>query len=139
MKVYRKNVSDRTESQICNEVDLQTLAYNSLKCTAKIIETDYKTYIDMEDLNEMCIADMYGEDIKNIPTYILTQIHDIIVKLYLQCGIEYVDVTPYNFIEINKKVYIIDFGDAQRVKSRNWYLQELFSNTKLHEWNPDFK
>jgi tRNA A-37 threonylcarbamoyl transferase component Bud32 len=139
MKIYKKDVSQRTESQIRNEVELQNKAYSYLKCTPKIVKTDYKTYIDMEDLDEMCVADMYGEDIKKIPDYILEQMYEIVLKLYLHCGIEYIDITPYNFIEKSRKVYIIDFGDAKLVQDRNWFLQELLLHKKIHEWNPDFR
>ena len=138
MKIFRKDVSDRSEKQIRNEVELQIIVYKRLNCTPKIIATDYKTYIDMEDLEEMCIADMYGEDINAIPNYIREQIYKIIVKLYLECNVEYTDITPYNFIEKNSTVYIIDFGDAKLVE-KNWFLKEVFLNKRIHEWNSDFK
>ena len=138
MKIFRKNVSDRAEEQIRNEVELQNVAYKQLNCTPKIIKTDYKTYIEMEDLEEMCIADMYGEDISTVPNRIREQIYKILIDLYLECDIEYTDITPYNFIEKNDTVYIIDFGDAKLVE-RNWFLKELFLHKKIHQCNPDFK
>lgn len=138
MKIFRKDVSDRSEKQIRNEIELQNIVYKRLNCTPKIINTDYKTYIDMEDLEEMCIADTYGEDIDGIPNYIREQIYKIIVKLYLECDIEYTDITPYNFIEKDSTVYIIDFGDAKLVE-KNWFLKEVFLNRRIHEWNSDFK
>lgn len=138
MKIFRKDVSDRTEEQIVNEIELQNIAHNHLNCTPKIINTDYKTYIEMEDLEEMCIADMYGEDINSVPEYIKDKIYNIIIELYLECDIEYTDITPYNFIEKNSTVYIIDFGDAKLVK-KNWFLKEVFVHKKINEWNPDFK
>lgn len=140
MKIYRKNVSNRTHSQICNEVELHNRARIYIKDTVpKIVETDYKTYIDMEDLDEMCLADMYGENIKDIPQNLLEQIYDILVRLYLQASIEYIDITPYNFIEKEGRVYIIDFGDAKLVESRNWFLEEIFKHKLIIGWNPDFK
>jgi len=138
MKIFRKDVSDRTEDQIRNEIELQNKAQFQLNCTPKIINTDYKTFIEMENLEEMCIADKYGEDINGIPEHLMEQIYGIVVKLYLQCDIEYIDVTPYNFIEKKGKVYVIDFGDAKSVE-KHWYLREVFLNKKIHTWNPDFK
>ena len=140
MKIYRKNVSNRTHSQICNEVELHNRARIYIKDTVpRIVGTDYKTYIDMEDLDEMCLADMYGENIKDIPQHLLEQIYDILVKLYLHASIEYIDITPYNFIEKEGRVYIIDFGDAKLVESRNWFLEEIFKHKLIIGWNPDFK
>ena len=93
----------------------------------------------MEDIDEMCLADMYGENIKDIPQHLLEQIYDILVKLYLQASIEYTDITPYNFIEKEGRVYIIDFGDAKLVESRNWFLEEIFKHKLIIGWNPDFR
>ena len=138
MKVFCKDVSKRTEKQIRNEVLLQNRAYELGVCP-KILDTDYKTYIKMEHLDEMCIADMYGEDFKDMPKEILDQIYTIITRLYLECDIEYIDITPYNFIEKDDKVWIIDFGDAQEAPKKDWFLDELFKNRGMLQWNPDFR
>lgn len=138
MKVFCKDVSKRTEKQIRNEVLLQNKAYE-IKVCPKILDTDYKTYIKMEHLDEMCIADMYGENFEDMPKEILDQIYSILTRLYLECDIEYIDVTPYNFIEINGTLMIIDFGDAQKAPKKDWFLKELFKNGELKQWNPDFR
>ena len=138
MKVFHKNVCNRSELQIKKEVEFQIKA-STLGLCPKIIITDYKTYIDMEDLEEMCIADMYGEDISTMPNHILDQIYTIIVRLYLECDIEYIDITPYNFIEKDNKIWIIDFGDAREAAKKDWFLKELFINKKVLQWNPDFR
>ena len=94
----------------------------------------------MENLNEFCLAYKYGEEPKHISNEIWIQIFNIISILYEREGIEYIDITPYNFIEKKGKVYIIDFGDASYVKKDkeiNWFLKEFMDGTK--EWNPDFK
>jgi tRNA A-37 threonylcarbamoyl transferase component Bud32 len=53
-------------------------------------------------------------------------------------GIEYLDVTPYNFIEKDGTVYIIDFGHARNVSDYlDDYLDDIFANWKL-KWNPEF-
>lgn len=138
MKVFHKDVRDRSETQIKKEVEFQKRA-SKLNLCPKIIDTDYKTYIDMEDLEQTCIANMYGEDFKDMPKYIVDEIYNILVRLYLECDIEYIDVTPYNFIEKDNKVWIIDFGDARDAPKKDWYLNEIFKNKMLNNWNPDFK
>jgi len=135
--MFIKDVSSRTEKQIRDEVELQTRASRK-NLAPKILKTDYNTYIKMEKIPEMCIADKYGEHIRDIPKYILTEIYNIIYRLYYECDIEYVDVTPYNFIEYEGKVWVIDFGDAKPVK-KDYYLEEVFNNGCLTGWNPEFK
>jgi len=135
-KIFRKDVSMRSEELVRKEVMLQSRAAK-LGLSPKIIGTDYKTYIDMEDLEEMCIADMYGESIDCMPSLIKKGIYHILERLYLECDIEYIDVTPYNFIETSDQLWIIDFGDAIEIK-KDSYLKELFSSKKLLKWNSEF-
>jgi tRNA A-37 threonylcarbamoyl transferase component Bud32 len=136
--MFVKDVSDRTEQQIRNEVELQTRAFRK-GLAPRIINTDYKTYIKMEKINNMCIAYMYGENFNDCPVQLRKDIYNILHTLYHECDIEYVDVTPYNFIEdLDGRLWIIDFGDAIAVK-KNWYLQDVFDNECVLEWNPDFK
>ena len=57
----------------------------------------------------LSVADYYGEGAELVPTEIMTQIREIIVKLY-NIGIIYPDITGYNFIIDKKsKVWIVDF------------------------------
>ena len=136
-KIFCKNVSNLSEENIKKEVMLQRRAAE-LRLSPKIIDTDFKTYIDMEDLGQMCIADMYGENINDMPESIKKGIYDIITRLYLECDIEYIDVTPYNFIETDDQLWIIDFGDAQEAPKKNSFLKELFRKRELCKWNSDF-
>ena len=136
-KIFRKNVSGRGEEKIKKEVMFQRKVAEIGLCP-KIIDTDFKTYIDMEDLNQMCLADMYGENIDCMPEIIKKGIYDILTRVYLECDIEYIDVTPYNFIETNDQLWIIDFGDAREAPKKNYFLQEVFSKRRLHKWNSDF-
>ena len=135
-KIFRKDVSMRSEELVRKEVKLQNRSAK-LGLSPKIIGTDYKTYIDMEDLEEMCIADMYGESIDCMPELIKEGIYHILERLYLECDIEYIDVTPYNFIETSDQLWIIDFGDAIEIK-KDSYLKEIFSSRKLLKWNSEF-
>ena len=135
---FIKDVSNRSEKQIQNEVTLQKRAAEK-GLAPRIIDTDYKTYIKMEKINNMCIADMYGEEFRECPKQLAKDIYKILYKLYHECDIQYVDVTPYNFIEdLDGRLWVIDFGDAIPVV-KNWYLQEVFENESILEWNPDYK
>jgi tRNA A-37 threonylcarbamoyl transferase component Bud32 len=142
--IYVKTIkyADRSKDRIELEIELQKVASQYNFCP-KIIDIDYREnecVIKMENLNEDCIANKYGEEPKHISSELWDQIHKIIAILYEREGIEYVDITPYNFIEKEGKVYIIDFGDAYyRTKDKkiNWFLEEFLGG--LNEWNPDFK
>jgi hypothetical protein len=137
MKAFYKDVSNRKEKDIRREVELQERA-SKIGVSPKILDTNFKTYIRMENLEEMCIADMYGEDFDKMPKDIIDEIYNILMRLYLECDIEYIDVTPYNFIKKDDKLWIIDFGDARFVET-NWFIKEVMINKKLVRWNPDFR
>jgi tRNA A-37 threonylcarbamoyl transferase component Bud32 len=136
MAVFVKKVDT---NKIEDEAELQTVAA-SYGFAPQVYHTT-EDEIHMEDLQEMCLADMYGEDPHAIPSRIWVSIRSIIHTLYYKEGIEYIDITPYNFIEKDGKVYIIDFGHASYYKSKammNWFVKE-FLEDGVNAWNPDFK
>ena len=136
MAVFIKKVSPDT---IENEAELQNVAASYEFAPKVYLVTEDE--IHMEDLQTMCLADKYGEDPNDIPPYIWVSIRTIIHTLYYKEGIEYIDITPYNFIEKDGKVYIIDFGYASYYKSKemmNWFVKQ-FLEDGTNEWNPDFK
>lgn len=148
MSIFTKTIlySDTiTNREIENEIELQKIAAKH-NISPKIIDYTFDEMgciIRMENLNEMCLADKYGDLPEHISKDIWRQIHDIIEYLYEQEGIEYIDITPYNFIEKGGKVYIIDFGHARYTSEDNtvkinWFLNE-FINDRINEWNPDFE
>lgn len=148
MAQYIKVVFADEERKISREIEMQEIASNynfSPKIINSIItfnkkDEKYIGNITMENLQEMCIADMYGENPKDIPKKIWDQIRVILKILYFNEGIEYIDITGYNFIEKNGKVYIIDFGDAiysKKDKEINWFLKYFLDGH--NGWNPDFK
>jgi serine/threonine-protein kinase RIO1 len=89
-----------------------------------------------------CLAALYSDDPKKIPKAFWQQIRHILEVLYEVEGIEYIDITSYNFTEKNGKIYIIDFGDAHYTKKSrgekpaNWFLRDFLEGA--YEWNPDF-
>lgn len=122
------------------EIELQQVAskYGFCPKIGCVRSTDTTYEIEMEYITSMCLADMYGDKASELPPYIWPKIHHIIKTLYEEEGIEYVDITPYNFIELNDKIYIIDFGDAyyKGTRPRNWFHKEFLENPC--SWNPDF-
>lgn len=145
IKIYNKlglNIIDKIE----NEINLQNSA-SKYDFTPKIISTSLNNdyyYLEMENLNMDCIANIYGEEPTDIPDYFWSQMKNIIRILYEEEQIEYIDITPYNFIEKNDKIYLIDFGHAFKTTSvkipSNWFLRRFLDQTKnVKEYNPDFK
>ena len=148
MSQYYKMVLADDERKISREIEMQEISANH-GFSPKIIKSQitfnkedekYIGNITMENLNEMCVADMYGEDPKDIPKIVWDQIRVILKILYFDEGIEYIDITGYNFIEKKGKVYIIDFGDARYTKKNkemNWFLSYFLGGH--NGWNPDFR
>ena len=98
-----------------------------------------KTAIVMEHLNAPCLAEVYGDDPEDVPQWIRDDILDILYTLYTIGEIEYIDVTPYNFVERDGVVWIIDFGHARRrTPNIDPYLDEVFATWEITKWNPDF-
>jgi len=136
------------ERKITREIEMQESAYK-YGFTPKIISSKihynkedgkYIGNITMENIFAMCIADKYGEDPSGVPKLIWDQIRAILKILYHEEGIEYIDITGYNFIEKNGKVYIVDFGDAvytKKDKEINWFLGYFLGGH--NGWNPDFR
>jgi len=139
-KILKYNEVDL--GKISLEVELQNAAYKH-GFTPKITNVGYyseEEIIFMEDLKESCIADKYGENPNVLPKKYWNQIRNILETLLYEEGIEYVDITPYNFIEKEDKIYIIDFGDAYYTNTNdkiNWFLQDILDG--FEGWNPDFK
>lgn len=122
------------------EAELQTLAskYGFSPIVYNVIYEEDRARIVMDKIDEMCLADKYGEKIEDIPQYIWDEIRNILKTLYDEENIEYVDITPYNFIEKEGKVYIIDFEHAYYniYDDINWFLEEFLLGE--NKWNPDF-
>jgi tRNA A-37 threonylcarbamoyl transferase component Bud32 len=147
MAYYKMILADE-ERKIDREIEMQEISSKygfspkiiNSKITFNKEDNKYIGNITMEHIKEMCLADKYGEDPQNIPKIIWDQIRIILKILYNEEGIEYIDITGYNFIEKNGKVYIIDFGDAiysKKYKEINWFLNYFLGGH--NGWNPDFR
>lgn len=136
-----KHTNKRPLEKVKLEIELQTYISNKYDFCPKIKSYKHykdKTEIIMEHLNGYCLADIYGDEGKTLPN----EIREIINILFYEEGIEYIDITPYNFIKKNNKVYIIDFGDAYWNENngiiRNWFLKE-FLEENVNDYNVDFR
>jgi serine/threonine-protein kinase RIO1 len=115
MSIYTKYVQDISVEKIRREVSLQRLA------------------------SAMQVAPAILED---IPVWIRSEIIEHIWTLYSCCQIQYIDITPYNFIEHEGRVWVIDFGDAFRNRPKaklHPFLKRMFDTWTLTMWNPEFK
>jgi len=137
LTMYRKEFTHTPAKEIAREVRLQQVSAN-LGLSPAVLKTDNKTFIEMELIGDMALAYKYGYDVDELPNTVRQQVYDLVYTLY-QHGIQYVDITPYNFIEHDGKVWIIDFGHASNRKRLAPYLRRLFNEGYLHEWNADFR
>ena len=104
----------------------------------KIIAYDVERKIlVMEKINHMSISDFYGEDAKDVPPDIFNKIRNIIKKL-AKYNIEYPDITGYNFIYYQEKMWIIDFEHTRTITDKlNDFVSKFING--LNDWNPYFK
>lgn len=95
----------------------------------------------MQKIGNMCIADQYGESIDQVPEDILEKIRHMIEYLY-QNSIIYPDITGYNFIKHNNKIWIIDFQHAkysikgQHMDDNVAFVEKFIDGAK--EWNSNY-
>jgi predicted Ser/Thr protein kinase len=123
------------------EAELQTIAAE-YGFAPKIHSIDGSS-VTMDAIDGSCLADIYTDDPTKVPDFVWAEIHRILAVLFEREGIEYVDITSYNFMLENEtqKVWIIDFGHAYYTttedrKPKNWFLREVLDGEK--SWNPDF-
>lgn len=86
------------------------------------------------------LANIYGEDIENIPVKIIETIRKFI-RLLNSYLVEYIDITGYNFmLDKSENLWIIDFEHSKcRTKDEeiNEYLRDFIDGET--KWNPDFE
>jgi len=143
LRMFTKSIpftDKRTWLHIDKEIELQRVAakYGFAPYIHEVKKFPDRYELVMDKIDALCLADQYGDDPKNIPKRIWQEIHSILLILLEREGIEYIDITGYNFIEYKNKIYIIDFGDARYKKDGqiNWFLKEFLDGD--YGWNPDF-
>ena len=138
MSVFKKQV--QTE-KVQKEVLLQMFAANEgyAPNVHKIVPGENGTsVIWMDRVEGKTLYDLYGDSQYDIPPGLWNRIRLYLQVLYIEYGIQYVDVTPYNFImDENDRLWIIDFGDATiHEKELNWFLTDFMDGEDA--WNTDF-
>jgi tRNA A-37 threonylcarbamoyl transferase component Bud32 len=123
-----------------NEYQIHELIYNKQLIHMPKIYGYYQNEnkLIMQQIPELNISDMYGENIEDIPEYILVEIRNIISILYKN-HIEYPDITGYNFIEYDKKIWLIDFEHARVNNDYSTYdpfILEFINGSNI--WNPKY-
>jgi len=104
----------------------------------KILAYDRDTQIMlMERVNYMNVADYYGEKDTDTSAELFGRIRQIIKTLY-DNNVVYPDITGYNFIEHDGKVWIIDFEHSNFKPLLQDDFVVKFINGK-NKWNPRFK
>lgn len=131
-------------NKILLEIELQKYVSENYDFCPKILSVEHfedKTNITMEKLQGLSLAEKYSDNPSDIPSFVWTQIHYIISSLFYNEGIEYIDISSYNFMIVKDKVYIIDFGHAywcnENKQIKNWFLKD-FIEDEINEFNPDF-
>ena len=105
-----------------------------------VIYEKNKARIVMEKIDGLTISEVYGTDSADVPQEIWEKILNILNTLYNQEKVEYIDISPYNFMIKDGNIYIIDFGHAYYInenKEIDWFLKEFMDGDFC--WNPDFK
>jgi len=88
-------------------------------------------------INNMNISDWYGDSDKNISPELFDKIRQIIKTLY-DNNIIYPDITGYNFIECDNKLWILDFEHSYfKVNKHTQFVEKFIKG--LNKWNPNFK
>jgi len=96
-----------------DEIEFQNIVstYGFCPKIHKVKKGRWYWQVYMDDIQHDCLADKYGTEIEDIPDWIWDKIRFMVQTLKEEECIEYIDITPYNFIEKNNQVYMIDFGD----------------------------
>lgn len=91
----------------------------------------------MVRVGTMSISDYYGESAENISDELFSKIRNMIQTLY-DHDVLYVDITGYNFIENDNKLWIIDFEHASYNYPRKTdeFVEQFLDGH--NSWNPEF-
>ena len=135
----KQNVSHR-------EYFMQQFVYNlNIVKVPEIINYNEVTQtMTMKRVGTNNLSHIYGENATDVPDELFDDVANIVRKLVLN-GIEFPDLTGYNFVEDNSsvgayKIWIIDFEHAKFTPPQditNIHIRTICNGTK--RWNPDFK
>jgi tRNA A-37 threonylcarbamoyl transferase component Bud32 len=85
----------------------------------------------------MSVSDYYGESAENISDELFSKIRNMVQTLYNH-DVLYVDITGYNFIENDNKLWIIDFGNAtyNYPRKHDNFVEKFLDGH--NGWNPEY-
>ena len=91
----------------------------------------------MVRVGTMSLSDYYGETAEHVSDDLFARIRNIIQTLY-DHDILYIDITGYNFIENDKKLWIIDFEHAtyNHPRKTDEFVEKFLEGH--NGWNPEF-
>jgi tRNA A-37 threonylcarbamoyl transferase component Bud32 len=96
-----------------------------------------KRILVLEHISGMSVSDMFGEN----PEWVEDEVFDrarYMVKLLADNGIEYRDITGYNFMLDNDgNLWIIDFEHALKKDISDEFVCKFLDGLK--SWNPEFR
>jgi len=124
------------------EIELQNIASKQHGFAPQIrtVQTNQdEVFLVMDNLGtENTLYNIYGDQPEALPKHVWCEIRRIVTTLLEVEGIEYIDVTSYNFLEKDDKIWIIDFGHARYTRpdqKKNWFLEDFLDG--WDSWNPD--
>jgi len=128
------------ENVSLSEYKIHKYVYNlGIVNIPKIKTYDKKTkQMTMLRVGKMNVSDYYGELAEHIDDELFTKIRNIIQTLH-DHNILYIDITGYNFIENNNKLWIIDFEHAtyNYPRKTDKFVENFLAGH--NGWNPEFK
>ena len=93
--------------------------------------------LKMVRVGTMSVSDYYGETAEHVGDELFARIRNIIQTLY-DHDILYIDITGYNFIENDNKLWIIDFEHAtyNHPRKGDEFVEKFLEGH--NGWNPEF-
>ena len=93
--------------------------------------------LKMVRVGTMSLSDYHGENAEHISDELFAKIRNIIQTLY-DHDILYLDITGYNFIENDNKLWIIDFEHAtyNHPRKTDVFVEKFLEGH--NGWNPEF-
>jgi tRNA A-37 threonylcarbamoyl transferase component Bud32 len=121
------------------EYKIHKYVYNlNIVNVPKIKSYNRKTkQMKMVRVGTMSLSDYYGETAEHIHEDLFARIRNIIQTLY-DNDILYIDITGYNFIENDNKLWIIDFEHAtyNHPRKTDEFVEKFLEGH--NGWNPEF-
>ena len=138
-KIKDEDVYFTKENVSLCEYKIHKYIYNlNIVNVPKIKSYNRKTkQLKMVRVGTMSLSDYHGETPEHISDELFTKIRNIIQTLY-DHDILYIDITGYNFIENDDKLWIIDFEHAtyNHPRKTDEFVEKFLEGH--NGWNPEF-